>query len=133
MKSTTAVANEVMNETVADNDVTSCVELTTRGISNVDSISLLAKFHSTSDSCRSQEQSSATTTVSPETKALLSAGGGSDDKNKNKKSSTNNNDALMKALDELLVETRELSTQFALHVAKVEQIRTLIKNNHQDD
>jgi hypothetical protein len=121
MKSTTAVANEVMNETVADNDVTSCVELTTRGISNVDSVSLLAKFHSNSDSSRSQEHSSATTTVSPDTKALLSAGGGSDDKNNKKKSNnTNNKDALMKALDEHIA-------QIALHTAEVEKIMTLMK------
>lgn len=135
MKSTTAVAKVVMNETkfVADNNVTSCVELTTRGISNVDSASLLAKFQSTSDSSRSQEHSSATTTtVSPETKALLSAGEGLDDKGNNKKSNTNNNDMLLKALDEELVEIRKLSTQFASHVAKVEKIRILIKNNHED-
>jgi len=135
MKSTTAVAKVVINETkfVADNDVTSCVELTTRGISNVDSASLLAKFQSTSDSSRSQEHSSATTTtVSPETKALLSAGEGSEDKGNNRKSNTNNNDMLLKALDEELVEIRKLSTQFASHVAKVEKIRILIKKNHND-
>ena len=133
MKSTTAVEKVVMNETkfVADNDVTSCVELTTRGISNVDSASLLAKFQSTSDSSRSLEHSSTTTTtVSPETKALLLAGEGSDDKDNNRKSNTNNNDMLLKALDEELVEIRKLSTQFASHVAKVEKIRKLIKKNH---
>ena len=43
-----------------------------------------------------------------------------------------NNDMLLKALDEELVEIRKLSIQFASHVAKVEKIRILIKNNHQD-
>lgn len=128
MKSTIAAAKVVMNDTtfVADNDVTSCVELTTRGISNVDSVSLLAKFHSTPDSSRSQEHSSATTTVSPETRAVLLAGGEFEDKNSNKKSSTNNNGVLIKALDERIVEMGKL-------FADVHKIMNCIKNNHRDD